>query len=245
MANAPVHTWRLAGRLAAVAAAILALGLYAAEVPAVAVRDTPAAAASPVAERVLAEARRIMTTMRSSRYSHTTKVDEKAGSYAVDCSGLVAIILKTVAPEHLAAIPKDGRARPRAVEFHDAFVKAGEAQNVRGWQRVPKLMDARPGDLIAWRKKEIEPGESTGHIMVVAEPPVQERRDRVRVAIIDSTSTQHGDDTREGTDHSIGQGTVWFEVDEQGQPTGYRWRSRSGSLHRPPIAIGRAIANGN
>ncbi|MCY3024042.1 MAG: hypothetical protein NTW87_34110 [Planctomycetota bacterium] len=179
--------------------------------------------------------------MRDSRYSHKTVVDEKAGAYAVDCSGLAVLILRAAAAEQLAAIPRNGRSRPRAVEFYTAFSAApADDKGAGGWRRVVRLMDARPGDLIAWRNVEQKPGTSTGHIVLVDEPPALDGKGRVRVAVIDATSSPHGNDTRTDGATGIGRGTMWFDVDSDGKAVGCRWKSRNGTLHEVPTAIGRA-----
>lgn len=193
-------------------------------------------------ERIIAEARRILADAKTSEYSHKTKVDEETGSYAFDCSGLALLILKQVAPEQLALVRAQGRNRPRAVEFHQAFTAASpDEKQAKGWQRIDKLLEARPGDIIAWRKEEIIPGDSTGHVMLIDQPPVEEKNGRIRVVVIDSTSSLHADDSRGKGESGIGRGTMWFSVDATGKPTGYRWRARNGALHEAPIAIGRAV----
>jgi hypothetical protein len=197
------------------------------------------------AERVVAEARRILANAKTSQYSHKTKVDEENGSYALDCSGLASLILKRVVPEQLASVPKNGKSHPRAVEFHTAFAAAPTSEKgAKGWRRIEKLMDARPGDIIVWRKEEIKPGDSTGHVMLVDAAPVEDKGGRVRVVIIDSTGSGHADDTRSDGESGVGRGTLWFDVDVDGRPTAYRWKSRNGSAHEVPIVVGRATASG-
>lgn len=202
-------------------------------------------AETPAAERVLAEARRILANAKSSEYSHRTKVDEEAGSYALDCSGLATLVLRRAAPEHLAAIPHPGRSRPRALEFHNAFAAApADEKGAKGWRRIERLLDAQPGDFIAWRKEEIKPGDSTGHIVLVDETPAEDKGGRVRVAVIDSTSSPHADDTRKDGANGLGRGVMWFDVGTEGRLLGYRWKSRNGALHEAPIAIGRVVGVG-
>jgi len=197
------------------------------------------------AERVLAEARRILANAKASQYSHKTKVDEENGSYALDCSGLAVLILKRVAPEQLASVPKNGKSRPRAVEFHTAFAAAPtDEQGAKGWRRIEKLRDARAGDFIAWRKEEIQPGDNTGHVVLVNQAPVEDEGGRWRVEVIDSTGHGHADDTRGDGESGVGRGTMWFDVDADGRPVACRWKSRNGSAHKAPIAIGRVTTYG-
>jgi hypothetical protein len=210
--------------------------------PAVAAPDAPT---TPSA-RVHAEACRILAEMKDSRYSHKTRVDEDEGSYEFDCSGFVAVVLKAAAPRSLAAVPHaPRRSRPLAFEFHDAFAAApAEEKGAKGWRRIERVADARPGDLLAWRREEIKPGEDTGHVMVLDAAPVREEDGSFRVVVIDSTGKPHGDDTRKDGASGVGRGTIWLTVDEAGRPSGFRWRARDGALNRRPLAIGRAVETG-
>ena len=209
------------------------------------VRAGEAAVDQAPSERVLAEARRILANAKTSQYSHKTKVDEENGSYALDCSGLAVLILKRVAPEQLASLPKNGKSRPRAVEFHTAFAAAPTGERgAKGWRRIEKLMDARPGDFIVWRKEEIKPGDSTGHVVLVDQAPVEDEGGRARVVVVDSTGNSHADDSRSDGENGVGRGTMWFDVDAAGRPVAYRWKSRNGPSHKTPIAIGRVTTYG-
>lgn len=196
-------------------------------------------------EPVSEEARRIMTSARETWYSHKTVVDEKAGRYGVDCSGFVSLVLKRVAPQQLETIPhKDTRRRPLAYEFYEVFASSPSSKReaTNGWMRVERLQDARPGDLIAWRKVHFEPGESTGHIVIVDEAPVREADGRFRVVVLDSTSTPHAQDSRKDGANGIGRGTMWFTVDAAGRATGINSRDRSlAPRTSSPIAVGRMV----
>jgi hypothetical protein len=227
---------------------LAALPAWAAEPAPVPVPRPDAVVASPDAvstpsARVHAEARRILEEMKDSRYSHATRVDKDEESYEVDCSGFATIVLKAVAPRSLASVPRAaGHKRPRALEFHEAFAAApAEEKGAKGWRRIERLADARPGDLLAWRREEIKPGEDTGHIVIVDEAPVREDDGQFRVIVLDSTGKPHGDDTRQSGATGVGRGTIWLTVDEAGRPAGFRWRARDGVLTRRPIAIGRAV----
>ncbi|MCD4733673.1 hypothetical protein K8R78_05490 [bacterium] len=115
-------------------------------------------------ERILAQAGKVIANLKITRYSHRTKVDEKIGLYALDCSGLAFFLLQKAAPNALASIPiEKGRIRPRAVMFYSAFSTASEKGNCGVWQRIPRLLDAMPGDFIAWRKLAVPKKGNSGH----------------------------------------------------------------------------------
>jgi hypothetical protein len=211
----------------------------------------PSSAAAPARQepppsRIVAEAHRILANLHSSEYSHKTHIDESAGSYAVDCSGLVCAVLKKAAPAQLAAVPKaKGQARQRAAEFYDAFAlaptKAPTTASTRPWRRIARLANAAPGDLIAWRRPIIEAGQDTGHIVIVDQAPIAEGNGIFRVTVIDSVTAPHSDDTRKPPATGLGRGTMYFKVDRQGRPIAYSWKSRTGPFHEISIAIGRAV----
>ena len=140
----------------------------------------------------------MLEKMDSTLYQARTEIDEKTGSYKCDCSGLVCYLLRSdfpVAYKQLDGIESPWRARPFSVTFYETFVRAGE-EKLDGWSRVRKLMDARPGDVLAGRKRKIQKGVSTGHTMVIASKPMREKDGRVRVRVIDSTRKIHAQDSR-------------------------------------------------
>jgi hypothetical protein len=194
------------------------------------------------AERLSGEVRRVFSTMKSSEYSHKTEVDEQQGKYFLDCSGLACYVLQHEFPQHYKAIPFPGRrARPLAADFCRFFKELPVTPLGRnGWQRIASLLDAQPGDIVAWESYDPKTG-STGHVVFVDGTPVRLEDGQVRVEVIDSTRHGHGDDTRKADQTGLGRGTMWFTVDDEGQPTGYRWSRSSGKLQQRPIAIGRIV----
>lgn len=191
--------------------------------------------------RIRSACRKILSTTKESHYQHITHVDEDTGIYDVDCSGLLCYVLKKVAPEHYAAIPiSKTHRRPLALQFYEAFASPDE-HIARYWQTIHRLKDARPGDVLVWRKAEQLPGKDTGHVMIIDQPPVEDGKDMYRVTVIDSTESPHADDTRKDGATGVGRGTMWFLVDSDSRPTAYHWRLRNGKPREIEIAIGRAI----
>jgi hypothetical protein len=200
----------------------------------------PSAPARSLPAVLAAAAQRMIAEYPETRYSHQTHIDKQRGICEVDCSGFIVTLLKRTAPKRLESI-RTTHKRPLAEDFYAAFApKSGGP--ARGWKPIERLADARPGDVLAWVKAERMPGDNTGHVLLIAQNPVPETTERFRVRIFDSTLHGHAQDERTKTGRSgIGQGTLWLEADPRGRPVGYRWNSRTGTLHTAPIAIGRLM----
>jgi hypothetical protein len=154
-----------------------------------------------------------------------------------DCSGLVNAILK-----QCYGIGEDrlrtwlGTARPLAKQYHQAILAE------KGFQRIKKISDVAPGDLIAIR---YEPGAgNTGHTMFIVEKPqpVTASKPEIpdttqyQVTIIDCSSTGHGpQDTRRQADaryaSGLGRGVCRLYCDPQGEIVGYTWSMAGGSKY--------------
>ncbi len=201
--------------------------------------DGPANAAS---QSVYDEAMRILTGIHSTKYEHTTDIDEKAGRYYCDCSGFVGYVLnRTVAKEDRKGPLHNGDHRPVAAEFERHF-EAAPTKPKRSdlWQRVERLEDARPGDVIAWALAVPKPND-TGHVVILAERPVVESDGIVKVEVIDSTVLPSADLTPDKGKSGIGRRSMWFTVDKDGRPTGYIRGSRTSKPKTDSISIGRAL----
>ena len=173
------------------------------------------------------EARREVAAMISSRYQHTTLVDESVGTFDYDCSGFVDYALGRVVPDALTVLQTASSPRPLAADF-ESFFAAISAGSAKGrWRSVGRATDLVPGDVVAWVRPADVTSSNTGHVMIVREAPTPnpKRVDEVLVPITDSTSTPHGPaDSRSaaGTD-GLGTGTIGLLVDGAGVPLGYRW----------------------
>lgn len=198
--------------------------------------------ANAATEQVAKEAERILKSIKTTEYKHTTDIDEAKGAYYCDCSGFVGYVLnRTVAKNDSKGPFGDGKKRPLAMDYAKAFASAPtKAERGARWQRIERLDDARPGDVIAWKKDKPQPG-NTGHVVIVAERPVVDEDGLVRVVIIDSTTKPQVDDTRAAGTSGIGRGTMWFKVDEKGQPQAHIRGSRKAEPKVEAISIGRAL----
>lgn len=181
----------------------------------------------------------VLGAMKETAYQHTTKIDLKNGSVKCDCSGLVGFMLRQDFPE--AYLSLDGeespwRKRPLSVTYYETFVAVGDQDNRGPWQRVVKLMDAQPGDILAWRKKKIRQGSTTGHTCMIAGRPQLQPDGTVRVRLIDSTRSSYANDTRPAGTTGVGAGIKTFIVSKAGEPAGYLVDDRRVTAS---IAIGR------
>jgi len=199
--------------------------------------------ANPPARAIQAEAERILGRIQLTEYRHETAIDENKGEYYCDCSGFVGYVLnRTVAKDDPAGPLGNKKHRPLAMDYEKAFEAspekvAGEAR----WQKVGRVTDARPGDVIAWRHEVPKPG-NTGHVVIVDSAPIVEKDGLVRVVVIDSTTLSWTDESGAKRGSGVGRRTMWFKVDETGRATGYIRGARTAKAKTEAIAIGRAVA---
>ena len=196
----------------------------------------------PAHLRVLDELSRIAANLRVNVYSHSTRIDEGRGRYEWDCSAMTAFVLRRAAPAALSAV---GSGRPVAAQFYRAIAAASPARGDRGWLRVPRIADARAGDVFAWQRPPWFPSANTGHVGFVMEPPRPSPHGML-VRITDSTRLAHGSTDTRDTDRGasgFGQGTILFAVNPlTGEGVGYGWfgeQTRPDWIIPTRIAIGR------
>jgi hypothetical protein len=202
-----------------------------------------AAPTTQPASAILSRAHHILETMKASSYQHPTDIDAAAGRYNCDCSGLVGWLLRQDLPAHYRAIRFAPSAkRPRAFEFYKAFA-AAPTQPATGalWQQIPRLADARPGDLLAWKKDPMPAKGSTGHIVLFDSTPTQVAPGLYEVTVIDSNSATHKADTRKPGQTGVGRGTVYFQTDPDGHPTACASKAPTGRFFSYPMAIARPV----
>jgi hypothetical protein len=197
----------------------------------------------------------IVNTLTQTDYQHVDKIDPASGVYDCDCNGFVAYVLRSAAPQNLAAIPIDtqpgsSESRPRAFEYYDFFASL-TARSTGGWSRINLLSDAGRGDVMAWRFPTIERGVNTGHVVILAETPRPDPSGEFYVVrVYDSAAEAHFEDTRlpDGQPSptgktGVGSGFLHFKVDGVGHPIAYLFAPPlTAQYSYRPIAIGRAQA---
>jgi hypothetical protein len=192
-------------------------------------------------ENIAEAAENLIGDIRETHYQHKTYVVPAEGIYDMDCSGFIDYLLKRVAPQQYANLPiETGHARPRAAMYFDLF-QSLPGNPAPGWKSIDRLADTQRGDIIAWSLEAStqKPGD-TGHVVIVANPPVPTNEREYRVAVYDSSGIHHDDDSRLKTTNGIGKGVITFKVDERGIPVGFRFNSLA-HFHLEPIAIGRLV----
>lgn len=182
-------------------------------------------------------------TLTESVYSHGTRVDERRGSYAFDCSGMAIWVLHKSNPRAARSVGRGLGGRPLARDFQRRLARASTDQPRDGWSRVARVQDAAPGDVVAWIKPAIIDSPNTGHVAFIVLPPQRlpgyENAFLVRVA--DSTSLLHDADTRVGRS-GFGLGTILLVTDPQtGAPEAYGWVGTRYRVFETAIAIGRPV----
>lgn len=200
------------------------------------------AAANAATRGVHDEAMRILGSIKSTEYRHKTDIDEKKGAYYCDCSGFVGYVLsRTVTNDGRKGPLANGKSRPLAMDYEKFFEAAPSKAGGDGqWQRIERVVDARAGDVIAWRHEVPKPG-NTGHVVFVDQKPEMENDGLVRVVVIDSTTLPSADISSDKGKSGIGRRTMWFTVDKDGRPVGYVRGKRTAKPKVEAISIGRAL----
>ncbi len=149
------------------------------------------------ASALYAEAVRVLSQVRSTRYTGNYVVDEETGRFELNCSGFLSMLLYEVNPSALATVDRSGKHyRPRAEDFHRSILRAGPKGDGTGWLRLERVSDLRPGDVVAWlRPAERSASSATGHVMVALGGPRSNpaRPGEVLLPVADCTLSPHGD----------------------------------------------------
>ncbi|MCL4228985.1 MAG: CHAP domain-containing protein [Myxococcales bacterium] len=194
-------------------------------------------APTPAGARLIELLRELDQGVRETRYQARTVVRPRDGYYAWDCSGMAAWLMKRTAPRALRAV---GGGRPVASDFYRAIDAAPVERARRGWQRVPHVSQARPGDAFAWLRSPLSTSAVTGHVGFVVGPPreVPDWPGAWAVRIVDATGLPHQDDTRPADGGGgFGFGTMLFVTDDTGEVTAYGWFGTASSGLMPARVI--------
>jgi hypothetical protein len=190
-------------------------------------------------QRLVVEVRRELTAMRSTRYQHTTNVDERTGAYLYDCSGLLDYAAERAVPADAHVLPTSISLRPLAADI-ERYLHQGLAHPIDGWTSLSRVDSLHAGDVIAWLATEDSSTGDTGHAMVVlADPGANPARpDEWLVRVADSTLSPHALDSRPPGATGLGTGTIGLVADHAGTPVAFYWQ---GGVSRKAIPTGIAL----
>jgi hypothetical protein len=186
---------------------------------------------------------RMAETLTDSVYSHGMQVDERRGVYSFDCSGMASWVLRKASPRAARSLARGAAGRPLARDFLRRIASVSSDRPRDGWQRVLRVQDAAPGDVIAWLKPAVIQSANTGHVAFIVLPPepVPRYDNAFLVRVADSTSLLHDRDTRAGRS-GFGFGTILLVTDpETGSPRAYGWVGLRYRAFETEIAIGRPL----
>lgn len=196
-------------------------------------------AASDAGARVIALVNKLRNTVKITRYQSATRIKERRGLYAFDCSGMAAWFLKKTAPDARRAMRSR---RPRAIDFYLAIARAPMAKPSHGWLQLKHVSDARPGDLFAFPKSPISKSNITGHVGFFVERPwpVEGIEGGWAARIVDATKTPHQYDTRKRDgDGGFGFGTMMFFTNGAGKTFAYGWQGTNNRFMPTHVVYGR------
>jgi hypothetical protein len=201
-------------------------------------KQTPSGQFSETVETLLA-------TMTATKYQHNTEIDEDAGVWKCDCSGLIGHILRCHFPEaylHIDGKTRPERVRPLAANFCETFIAAGKkGSKGNPWRQIAKAEDLRPGDILAWKKRKIEEGSTTGHVLMIASIPKIEKNGLYHARVIDSTRGLHANDTRTQESLGVGSGEMWLSADKDRKLNGFKNNAGKAVSTKNTLAVGRII----
>lgn len=198
---------------------------------------------------------------RISEYKPVTRVVEEQGQYAFDCSGFVQWVLKQSHPVASRWAGSGLSHRPLARDYYARIAAIKPLAPRAGWERVTRVADIRPGDVIAWVKPKEIKSKNTGHVVFAVLPAVSLDGETYLVRVADSTRLWHADDTRNWrgeiperqlppgqasndespNDQGLGFGTISLVADPSGAPVEYGWVATQWRTFATQIAIGRPL----
>ncbi len=185
--------------------------------------------------------------VKTTRYVHATHIDEAEGRFDFDCSAMAAWVLSRATPlAEQTVLKRNGVGRPVAANYHDVIAQSPVDHAAAGWQRIARIEDVRPGDVLAWRRPPSVQSTNTGHVAFVVGTPkrIAPGRNYFELRVADSSSVLHADDSRERPRRSgFGYGTMSFGIDPKThRALSYGWTG-GGTVWYPktPIEFGRPV----
>ena len=178
----------------------------------------------------------MIADFKITRYSHKTHIDRDRGVCEVDCSGFLVVLLRKKHRQNICGkLPHTISGLCRGFLFRLYYQKRRKAHWLETHQASARRRTRRR-DCLA------QAGGSPAIIRVTScwsnkSPLPRGRINFASASRFDGPWSQRGYSSRRGIGNR--RGTLWLDVDGDGRPIGYRWKSRRGMLHQVPVAIGR------
>lgn len=187
---------------------------------------------------------RIQSKLKTTAYVHGIDVDVRRGYFAFDCSGMVDWVLRGSTPVAAQSVRRGLTNRPLARDFVNRIASLAPNEISGGWKRITKVVEAQPGDVIAWVKPKFIKSENTGHVAIIVQRAIVRNPNDTAylLRIADSSRLIHEDDSRQGRG-GFGFGTILVETNANtGAPSGFHFSgSRANHAFGTQVVIGRPL----
>lgn len=169
--------------------------------------------------------------------------DTHRGVYIIDCSRFVDRLLsKTYPRAYLRLVNATGADFPASQHYYDFFSDLSGGNKQTYWNRVDKIKQLQPGDILVFRYKNLHGRKTSGHVMVVMKKPVRASEHAFFVRVADSAPIRHSEDTRARHESGIGIGTLLLKLNPHtGKPTAYAWQKGGSWKHNVVFAMARPL----
>jgi hypothetical protein len=204
--------------------------------------ETPTNAGIDPSSALFQLASSIVSSLTETHYSHDIYINAAQGIYDTNCSGFVDYLVQRIAPAPYRLVPKEpGHVRPRAFMYEQFFSHLEMGIQAPGWTYVEQLSALQPGDILAWELIPVQQYYDTGHMVVVAAPPLPVSSGVMSLPVIDSSALRHYDDSRPRGTNGVGTGQIHFQIDDGGSPLAFQF-DVGGAFHQTQISMGRLVA---
>ena len=169
------------------------------------------------------------------------RFDTSHGIYVLDCSRFVdSVLSRTYPAAYSSLVDATGSDQPASQHYYDFFSELPAHPSDIHWNRIEKIGQLRPGDILVFRYKKPR-GRTQGHVMVIMDKPQAAPDDAWLVRVADSAPVGHSADTRQHNESGIGIGTLLLKPNATGKPAAYAWAMGSSWRRNVKFAMARPL----
>ncbi len=174
-------------------------------------------------------------------FSRVTKINELSGEVQADCSGIFNHFFQSRKPIFYNALVKLlSKTRLHACDYFNFFSDSKNRNDGCSWKLIKDVRSILPGDIFLWKKNNIPKHGDTGHMGIFLDRP-KEKNERLFSALVaDVSKLAHDEDDR---NQGLGNGIMYFNVDENFELTGYIWSTQRKKNKRIEILCVRLNSN--